>query len=89
MDARVQPERLLGLEPGDAHVLRNAGGRASDDALRSLALSAHLLGTRHVAVVHHTDCGQLRFSNEELRARLAAEAGIDASGVDFLPFADL
>src|SRR5438552_4407277 len=89
MDARLHPARFLGLELGDAHVIRNAGGRASDDAIRSLAISQQLLGTREVAVIHHTDCGMLTFTNEQLRAKLQAELGADAAGVDFLPFSDL
>ena len=89
MDARIDPAQALGLAEGDAHVVRNAGGRASDDALRSLVISQQLLGTREVLVVHHTDCGMLTFSNEQLRAKLAQDLGADAATVDFLPFADL
>ena len=86
MDARLHPEKFLGLEIGDAHVIRNAGGRASDDAIRSLIISSQLLGTKEFAVIHHTDCGMLTFTNDDLRAKLAG-AG-DASGIDFLPFSD-
>jgi carbonic anhydrase len=68
MDARLHPAKFLGLSEGDAHVIRNAGGRASDDAIRSLIISSRLLGTREFAVVHHTDCGMLTFSNDDLRA---------------------
>src|SRR5437763_9774215 len=89
MDARIDPARALGLGIGDAHVIRNAGGRASDDAVRSLIISSRLLGTREFVVVHHTDCGMLTFSNADLRAKLADEAGTDASDIDFLPFSDL
>src|SRR3989442_1647104 len=89
MDARLDPARALGLEEGDAHVIRNAGGRASDDALRSLAISQQLLGTREIVVIHHTDCGMLTFTNEQLRAKLQQDLGADASAVDFLPFSDL
>ncbi|MGI8873411.1 MAG: beta-class carbonic anhydrase [Egibacteraceae bacterium] len=85
MDARLHPETFLGLDVGDAHVIRNAGGRVSDDALRSLIISSHLLGTREYLVVHHTDCGMLTFSNDDLRSKL----GPDASDIDFLPFGDL
>lgn len=85
MDARLDPLRFLDLEPGDAHVIRNAGGLVTDDALRSLALSHWLLGTREALVIGHTDCGMLTFENDELRARI----GPGADGVDFLPFADL
>ena len=89
MDARLHPAKFLGLGLGDAHVIRNAGGRASDDAVRSLIISSRLLGTREFAVIHHTDCGMLTFSNDDLRGKLAAETGADASGIDFLPFPDL
>ena len=89
MDARIDPAQALGLEEGDAHVVRNAGGRASEDAIRSLVISQQLLGTREVLVVHHTDCGMLTFTNDQLRERLREHLGADASGVDFLPFADL
>ena len=89
MDARLQPETFLGLSLGDAHVIRNAGGRASDDALRSLIISSRLLGTREVVVIHHTDCGMLTFTNEDLRQQLARETGADAAAIDFLPFTDL
>jgi carbonic anhydrase len=89
MDARLIPTRVLGLEEGDAHVIRNAGGRASDDAIRSLAISQQLLGTREIVVVHHTDCGMTTFSNVQLRDKLANELGADASRIDFLPFTDL
>jgi len=89
MDARLHPARFLGLGLGDAHVIRNAGGRASDDAVRSLIISSRLLGTREFAVIHPTDCAMLTFSNDDLREKLAAETGEDASGIDFLPFPDL
>jgi carbonic anhydrase len=89
MDARIHPEQALGLEIGDAHMIRNAGGRASDDAIRSLVISTTLLGTDEFAVIHHTDCGMLTFTNDDLRKKLADERGVDASGVDFLPFPEL
>ena len=89
MDARLLPHRFLGLEEGDAHVIRNAGGRASDDALRSLILSYKLLGTREFLVIHHTDCGALVYTNETIRQQLHRDTGADASGIDFLPFSDL
>jgi len=75
MDARLCLERLLGLQPGDAHVLRNAGGIVTDDMLRSLTLSQRLLGTREVMLVHHTDCGMTSFRDEELAEAIAAEVG--------------
>jgi carbonic anhydrase len=89
MDARLDPARFLGLEEGDAHVIRNAGGRASDDAIRSLAISQQLLGTNEVVVIHHTDCGMLTFNNEDLRQKLKQELNADAEHIDFLPFKDL
>ena len=89
MDARLHPSRFLGLEIGDAHVIRNAGGRASDDAIRSLAISQQLLGTNEVVVIHHTDCGMLTFGNEDLRKKLKQELNADAEHIDFLPFKDL
>src|SRR5919202_3452908 len=74
MDARLDPAKFLGLEEGDAHVIRNAGGVVSDDAIRSLVISHHLLGTQEAIVVGHTDCGMVTFTNEDLRARLGPEA---------------
>jgi carbonic anhydrase len=85
MDARLDPARFLGLDLGDAHVIRNAGGVVSDDALRSLVISHHLLGTQEVLVIGHTDCGMLTFTNDDLHAKL----GPDSDGIDFLPFPDL
>ena len=89
MDARLDINRILGLEEGDAHVIRNAGGVVSDDALRSLVISHWLLGTQEALVIAHTGCGMLTFTNEDIHAKLAEEAGADASGIDFLPFPDL
>jgi len=89
MDARIDPAKALGLVEGDAHVIRNAGGRASDDAIRSLVISEQLLGTGEVVVIHHTDCGMLTFSNTDLHAILSERLDADASDIDFLPFADL
>jgi carbonic anhydrase len=89
MDARLHPEKFLGLEVGDAHVIRNAGGRASQDAIRSLVISQRLLGTNEVVVIHHTECGMLTFSNQDLADKVQKELGVDASEVDFLPFKDL
>lgn len=88
MDARLHPEKVLGLAIGDAHVIRNAGGRA-EDALRSLVISERLLGTTEIVVLHHTDCGMLTFTNEQLAAKVKADLGADVSGQDFLPFPDL
>jgi carbonic anhydrase len=88
MDARIDPARALGLDEGDAHVIRNAGGLASDDAIRSLVISHHLLGTQEAFVIGHTDCGMLTFSNDDLRGALHERQGIDASHIDFQPFPD-
>jgi carbonic anhydrase len=85
MDARLDVYKALGLEPGDAHVIRNAGGLATQDALRSLVVSSATLGTEAALVIGHTDCGMTRFSNPELRDRLRRR-GIDAGDMDFLPF---
>src|SRR5882757_260472 len=74
MDARIDPARLLGLEPGDAHVLRNAGGAVTADVRRSLVISQRLLGTQGILVIRHTGCGMLGL-DEALRDDLAAEAG--------------
>ena len=83
MDARLDPVRALGLESGQAHILRNAGGRASNDAIRSLVVSAHLLGTREVGAIHHTRCGLEGCTDEEL----AEKTGVH--GLPFLAFADV
>lgn len=83
MDARLDPAKYAGLAEGDAHVIRNAGGRASDDAIRSLVISYKLLGTREWFVVHHTDCGMETFSDEVMRTLLRSSletASIDAGG---------
>ena len=85
MDARLDVYKALGLRPGDAHVIRNAGGLATEDALRSLVISSGMLGTEAALVIGHTDCGMTRFSNPELRDRLRRQ-GIDAGDMDFLPF---
>src|SRR5579883_282889 len=89
MDARLDPARFLGLEEGDAHVIRNAGGRATEDAIRSLVISEQLLGTTEVVVIHHVDCGMLTFSNEDLRGKLKQDFGTSADHIDFMPFKDL
>jgi carbonic anhydrase len=83
MDARLDPAKYAGLAEGDAHVIRNAGGRASDDAIRSLVISHKLLGTREWFVVHHTDCGMETFTNDVMAGLLASSletATVDASG---------
>jgi len=76
MDARLDPHRLLGLSEGDAHVIRNAGGVATDDAIRSLAISQRLLGTEEIILIHHTDCGMLTFSDDEFRRSIQDDTGI-------------
>jgi carbonic anhydrase len=83
MDARLDPAKFAGLAEGDAHVIRNAGGRASDDAIRSLVISYKLLGTREWFVIHHTDCGMETFTDEIMRGLLASSletATIDEHG---------
>jgi len=75
MDARLIPSRILGLEPGDAHIVKNAGGVVTDDAIRSLAISHNLLGTEEIILIHHTDCGMLTFTDDELAERLERETG--------------
>jgi len=75
MDARVIPSRILGLSEGDAHIIKNAGGVVTDDAIRSLAISQHLLGTEEVILIHHTDCGMLTFTDDELGDRLEQATG--------------
>jgi carbonic anhydrase len=79
MDARLDPARALGLEEGDAHVIRNAGGVVSDDALRSLVISQRLLGTEEIVLVHHTDCGMLTFTDDEVKAAIEADTGLRPS----------
>ena len=75
MDARLDPARVLGLEEGDVHVIRNAGGVATADAIRSLAISQRLLGTREIVLIHHTDCGMLTFQDDAFRQGIEAETG--------------
>ena len=75
MDARLDPAKVLGLDEGDAHVIRNAGGVVSDDALRSLAISQNLLGTEEIILIHHTDCGMLTFTDDEFADKLEGETG--------------
>jgi carbonic anhydrase len=76
MDARLNPYGLLGLQEGDAHVIRNAGGVVSDDVIRSLTISQRLLGTREVILIHHTDCGMLTFKDDDVKAQIEADTGI-------------
>ncbi len=76
MDARLDVHKILGLQEGDAHVIRNAGGAATDDAIRSLVISQRLLGTNEIILIHHTDCGMLTFTDDEVKRQIEAETGI-------------
>ena len=76
MDARLDVHKILGLREGDAHVIRNAGGVVTDDVIRSLVISQRLLGTREVILIHHTDCGMLRFKDDEVKRQIEQETGI-------------
>jgi len=76
MDARLDPNGVLGLSEGDAHVIRNAGGVVTDDAIRSLAISQRLLGTEEIVLIHHTDCGMLTFKDDAFKQQIADETGI-------------
>src|SRR4051812_42598195 len=76
MDARIVVSRILGLDEGDAHVIRNAGGVVTDDAIRSLAISQRLLGTEEIVLIHHTDCGMLTFTDDELRHQIEDDTGV-------------
>jgi carbonic anhydrase len=88
MDARIDPAAAFGIALGDAHVIRNAGGNAQD-ALRSILISQHLLGTREIVLVKHTGCGMLTFSNEDARAAVRGNGGRVNEAFDFQPFAEL
>lgn len=79
MDARMDPHRILGLEEGDAHVIRNAGGVVSDDVIRSLTISQRLLNTREIVLLHHTDCGMLTFRDDDVKDGIEAETGLRPS----------
>lgn len=76
MDARLDVYRLLGLELGEAHVIRNAGGVVTQDAIRSLVISQRLLGTREIILIHHTDCGMLTFEDDDVKRRIEADVGV-------------
>jgi len=90
MDARLMVDQLLGLQPGDAHVIRNAGGIVTEDALRSLIISHHLLGTQEVMILNHTDCGMLTFKDEDVRAKLHQLTGTaTVAPAHFHAFSDL
>lgn len=79
MDARLDVHELLGLDEGDAHVIRNAGGAVTDDAIRSVVISQRLLGTGEIILIHHTDCGMLTFKDEEVKRQIQADTGIRPS----------
>jgi len=89
MDSRLHVAQALGLALGDAHILRNAGGRVTDDMIRSLVISQQQMGTREIVVLHHTDCGAQTFTNEDFARHIHKELGIDVTGQDFLPFTDV
>jgi carbonic anhydrase len=88
IDSRIDPLAMLGLRAGDAKIIRNAGARVTPDALRSLVLAANLLGVTRVCVVQHTECAMVGSTDEELRARIEAARGVDASGWEFLASTD-
>ena len=89
MDSRLHVAPALGLALGDAHILRNAGGRVTDDMIRSLVISQQQMGTREIVVLHHTDCGAQTFENGPFQEYLKEELGVDVSDQDFLPFQDI
>ena len=89
MDSRLHVAPALGLALGDAHILRNAGGRVTEDMLRSLVISQQQLGTREIVVLHHTDCGAQTFQNKDFQEHLKRELGVDVSDQDYLPFQDI
>ena len=76
MDARLDTHKLLGIQEGDAHVIRNAGGVVTDDVIRSLVISQRLLGTREVVLIHHTDCGMLTFRDDDVKDAILADTGL-------------
>jgi carbonic anhydrase len=76
MDARLDPARVLGLEEGDAHVIRNAGGVVTEDTIRSLVISQRLLGTQEIVLIHHSDCGMLTFRDDEVKDQIEADTGL-------------
>jgi carbonic anhydrase len=89
MDARLDVYRILGLNEGEAHVIRNAGGVVTDDEIRSLAISQRLLGTQEIILIHHTDCGMLTFTDDEFKKSIQDETGIKPSwGAEAFPDLD-
>ena len=89
MDARITVEDIVGLNTGDAHIIRNAGGLVTDDAIRSFVISTHLLGTKEFAIIEHTGCGMLTFDEEPVRKQIAAATGADTSELRLYPFHDV
>ena len=89
MDARLTVEEVIGIGTGDAHIIRNAGGLATDDAIRSLVISTHLLGTNEFAIIEHTGCGMLTFEDEPVRRQIAERTGADTGGLRLFAFRDL
>lgn len=89
MDSRLHVAQALGLALGDAHILRNAGGRVTDDMIRSLVISQQQMGTREIVLLHHTDCGAQTFTNESFARHIHQEMGVDVTGQDFFPFTDI
>ena len=88
IDSRIDPLAMLGLRPGDAKIIRNAGARVTADSLRSLVLAVNLLAVTRVCVVQHTDCAMIGSTDDELRARISATRGVDATGWEFLASTD-
>ncbi|MDO5365024.1 beta-class carbonic anhydrase [Streptococcus dysgalactiae] len=89
MDSRLHVAQALGLALGDAHILRNAGGRVTEDMIRSLVISQQQMGTREIVVLHHTDCGAQTFTNEGFARQLRDSLGFEVGDRDFLPFTDV
>lgn len=89
MDSRLHVAQALGLALGDAHILRNAGGRVTEDMIRSLVISQQQLGTREIVVLHHTDCGAQTFTNQAFASQLKEALQVDVAHLDFLPFSDV
>jgi carbonic anhydrase len=89
MDARLHVSAILGLEVGDAHIIRNAGGVVSEDAIRSIVISQRLLGTKEIVLIHHTDCGMVTFTDDAVKAQIVADTGIRPSfSLEAFPNAD-
>nr|WP_272075782.1 carbonic anhydrase [Streptococcus dysgalactiae]WCE85541.1 carbonic anhydrase [Streptococcus dysgalactiae]WCN25541.1 carbonic anhydrase [Streptococcus dysgalactiae] len=89
MDSRLHVAQALSLALGDAHILRNAGGRVTEDMIRSLVISQQQMGTREIVVLHHTDCGAQTFTNEGFARQLRDSLGVEVGDRDFLPFTDV